>query len=470
MMSSCVLCCVLFGIMLTSTSIPVSAVYSVQGKFNQSAALPCDWRCSGLAKWTLFSNPGDVVAECDQTSCRSVKEGFNMSHDQYLKGDLTLTVTAVDDRKRNTYTCQCDGKGVSDVRLTIKKLISSVQLKPGEDLLLDLHTSKRVAVLYNHKNPDDEQICTLDRSSLHCTAEYTPRTSLTNTLLTLRGVKSSDRGVYTIRDTENNEDLHIYTVLVEATSHAPHPDSAAIVWVSVVIALVVGGIVVALCVRRFLHLRNQPRQQGAVNSSERKPLHNSPSEENPIPLNYNGVTGGPRSPGPSGTMGHFFGRLGSLNDFDSQVVSGADGELRLNNHTAAVQLNIQEEELTQTSNTGGQYRPYRRRSYSDSALLQLISYNGQMTKPRLQATCSLVAEEMLMKVKELEEFKQRHSNLLENQNIMLMTEHFKKELDDLDMIEEWSRKSKEMITHLIQQCDQEAGKGHKRAHSDSAKL
>ncbi|KAF5889032.1 uncharacterized protein DAT39_021273 [Clarias magur] len=470
MMSCCSLCCVLFGIMLTSATIPVSAVYTVQGKFNQTAALPCDWRCSGLAKWTLLSNRDDVVAECNQTSCRSVRSGFNMSHDQYLKGDLTLTITEVDDRKRNTYTCQCDGRGVNDVRLSIKKLISSVQLKPGEELLLDLHTPKRVAVIYNHKSSDDEQICTVDRSSLHCTAKYTPRTSLKDTLLTLRGVKSSDGGVYTVRDTENNEDLHIYTVLVEAPSQGPRPDSATIVWVSAVMALVVGGIVVALCVRRFLHLRNQPPQQGAMNSSERKPLHNRTSEENPIPLNNNGVIGGPRSPCPNGTMGHFFGWLGSLDDFDSQVETGADGELRLTNPTAAVRLNSQEEELTQTSSTRGQYRSYRRRSYSDSALLQLISYGRQVTKPRLQATCSLVAEEMIMKVKELEEFKQRHSNVLENQNIMSVTEHFRKELDDLDTIEEWSRKSKEMITQIIQQCEHEAWKEHKRGHSASAKL
>ncbi|MCJ8731131.1 hypothetical protein PDJAM_G00195730 [Pangasius djambal] len=207
---------VLLLFILTFITVPVSAVPTVQVKFNQAAALTCEWSCSHEAKWTLFSNRDVVVARCDQTSCWS-EEGFKMSHDQYLEGDLTLTITAADYSKRGLYTCVCDDRDVNDVRLSIETMIATVQLNPGEDLQLDLHVSERVEVIYkgaDSSDPHGEQICTVVRRSLNCTAEYTPRTSLTNTALTLRGVKLTDGGVYIVRDMENNEYLHTYTVSV----------------------------------------------------------------------------------------------------------------------------------------------------------------------------------------------------------------------------------------------------------------
>ncbi|MCJ8731095.1 hypothetical protein PDJAM_G00195500 [Pangasius djambal] len=215
---------VLLLFILTFITVPVSAVTTVQVKFNQAAALPCEWSCSREAKWTLFSNRDVVVARCDQISCRS-EEGFKMSHDQYLEGDLTLTITAADYSKRNTYTCECGDRNITDVRLSIEikmlsvssAMISTVQITTGEDLQLDLHVPERVEVIYkggDSSDPPSELICTVDRRSLRCTAEYTPRTSLTNTVLTLRGVKLADGGVYIVRDTGNYEDLHIYTVSV----------------------------------------------------------------------------------------------------------------------------------------------------------------------------------------------------------------------------------------------------------------
>ncbi|XP_053089356.1 uncharacterized protein LOC117597014 isoform X4 [Pangasianodon hypophthalmus] len=208
---------VLLLFILTFITVSVSAVPTVQVKFNQAAALPCKRKCSREAKWTLSSNRDDAVARCDQTSCWSLKEGFKMSHDQYLKGNLTLTITAADYSMKGLYICECDGTDINDLRLSIETMASSVQIIPGEDLQLDLHVSERVEVIYKGEDsadPHGEQICTVDRSSLHCTAEYRPRTSLTNTVLTLRGVKLTDRGVYIIRDTENNEYLHIYAVSV----------------------------------------------------------------------------------------------------------------------------------------------------------------------------------------------------------------------------------------------------------------
>ncbi|KAK1784092.1 hypothetical protein P4O66_021180, partial [Electrophorus voltai] len=56
---------------------------------------------------------------CNQTSCQS-EEGFHMSHDQYLKGDLSLTITDADYTKRTWYTCACNGKDICDVSLQIE--------------------------------------------------------------------------------------------------------------------------------------------------------------------------------------------------------------------------------------------------------------------------------------------------------------------------------------------------------------
>ncbi|KAF4088609.1 hypothetical protein AMELA_G00056710 [Ameiurus melas] len=127
--------------------------------------------CSDLAKWSLITNRDDVVARYDRTSCRSVKEGFQMSHDLYLKGDLTLT--AADYSKRNVYTCWCGDRSVNDVRLGIKPSTLLVQINPGKDLLMDLYVPELAKVIF-----EGEEICRVDQSSLHCIEEYRPRTSL----------------------------------------------------------------------------------------------------------------------------------------------------------------------------------------------------------------------------------------------------------------------------------------------------
>ncbi|XP_053485997.1 uncharacterized protein LOC128610604 [Ictalurus furcatus] len=232
---------VLLLFILMFITVSVSALTTVWVKFNQTADLPCKYECSGSVKWTLFTNPKDVLAECDQTSCRSLKEGFKMSHDQYPKRDLNLTITAADYSKRGLYTCWCDGRDI-DVRLSIEPLTSSDQINTGEDLKLDLHVSEGVKVIYKGEDsadPHGEEICSVYRSSLHCTDEYRPRTSLSNTVLTLKGVKSTDGGAYTVEDTGNNEDLHIYSVSVREMHPNRQQESARPVWTIVLIVLVV---------------------------------------------------------------------------------------------------------------------------------------------------------------------------------------------------------------------------------------
>ncbi|KAI4885904.1 hypothetical protein NFI96_024394, partial [Prochilodus magdalenae] len=194
-----------------------SAVPTVMVKFHESATLPCSERCSGVVRWSEFSRSTEVLAECDQTSCRSVKEGYQMIRDQYLKGNFSLTFTAADFSKKARYTCDCDGEDLCDVHLQIEALNTPVQMKPGEALVLNLEIPEEVEVLYQSTGaagPSSGQICTVDGRFTRCTPEYTRRTSLTSAL-ELRGATPSDSGVYTVMDRINQDALHVYTVTVQ---------------------------------------------------------------------------------------------------------------------------------------------------------------------------------------------------------------------------------------------------------------
>ncbi|XP_022519583.2 uncharacterized protein LOC111190093 [Astyanax mexicanus] len=182
-----------------------------------SAVLPCSVICSGVVRWTVFRKRSDVLAECDQTSCRSVKEGYQMIYNQYLQGNLSLIITEADYSKRDWYTCECDGRDICDVRLQIEPLNSTVQKISGDSLVMRLDVSDPVQVIYNSSTGaaagSSDQICTVDGESLQCKPEYKHRTSLLS-VLELRGVNESDSGVYTVIDTINKEVIHIYTVTV----------------------------------------------------------------------------------------------------------------------------------------------------------------------------------------------------------------------------------------------------------------
>ncbi|KAL7839073.1 hypothetical protein SRHO_G00257310 [Serrasalmus rhombeus] len=189
----------------------------VKVKLHDSATLPCSERCSGLARWTVFHKRSDTLAECDQTSCRSVKEGYQMIQDQYLKGNLSLTITDADFSKRGWYTCDCANKDVCDVHLQIEPLNTTVEMMAGESLILKVDVSDPVDVTYNSAGtpgPSSGQICTVDGPSLQCKPEYTQRSSLTSGV-ELRRMAPSDSGVYTVMDSRNKEVIHTYTVTVQ---------------------------------------------------------------------------------------------------------------------------------------------------------------------------------------------------------------------------------------------------------------
>ncbi|KAK2845960.1 hypothetical protein Q7C36_010814 [Tachysurus vachellii] len=211
--------CVLFFLIFTFTTAPVSALETcpTRAKLHQPVTLSCTSTCTGLLKWNLLSDRGVVLARCDKTSCWAEK-GFSISHDQYLKGDFSLTITNADYSKRNVYACECRDSDYALVRLVIETVFTPVQMKSDEDLKLNVSVPEPVEVIYKSGDAADEVICSVTKDSLQCKDDYRHRTSLTYPELTLRDMKLRDSGSYTIRDTKNNEDIQIYAVSVEGTS------------------------------------------------------------------------------------------------------------------------------------------------------------------------------------------------------------------------------------------------------------
>ncbi|XP_017543751.2 uncharacterized protein LOC108415249 [Pygocentrus nattereri] len=251
--------CILILLISTLTTVSLSAVAPLKVNLHGSATLPCSGRCSGLVRWTVFSKPGDALAECDQTSCRSVKEGYQMIYDQYLKGNLSLIITDADFNKRNRYTCDCDGKDICDVHLQIEPLNTTVQIKPGEHLVLGLDASEEVEVLYSSarsSRSSSGQMCTVIIRSLQCKPEYEQRVLAA---LHLRNVTPSDSGVYTVMEARNEEVIHTYTVTVGSAGGGELKDEgvAIPVWATVLlvvqVAVIVGLAVKIVRLRRFMN-------------------------------------------------------------------------------------------------------------------------------------------------------------------------------------------------------------------------
>ncbi|MCI4392347.1 hypothetical protein PGIGA_G00144790 [Pangasianodon gigas] len=193
----------------------VSGERSVKAKLDHPATLTCDWKCSGSLKWTLFDKPGSVLARCDQTSCRS-EERFNISHDQYLKGNPHLTITAADYSTRGLYTCQCDGKDVCDVRLVIETQVMSREITPGEPIDVYLPLTDLVEVSFTASDaaqPSDLQICTVDNEKIQCSPDYKERASRINTLQIKDG-HVSDTQVMS-REITPGEPIDVYLPLTD---------------------------------------------------------------------------------------------------------------------------------------------------------------------------------------------------------------------------------------------------------------
>ncbi|KAM9431964.1 uncharacterized protein Hap1MRO34_002884, partial [Clarias gariepinus] len=202
----------LFGLQIFSFPPPVCGHLSVTAELHHPAPLPCHWKCPGSLRWS--NRFQKVVSQCDQSSCRS-EEGFNISHDQYLKGKPYLTITAADYSNRGTYTCRCEDSEVCDVRLFVQTVERRV-ITPGEPIDLHLPLTDRVEVSFTPSDtvqPSNLQICTVDEEKIHCSPDYKERASRLNTLQIKDG-RGSDSGNYTVRDTVNDETLAIVHVHV----------------------------------------------------------------------------------------------------------------------------------------------------------------------------------------------------------------------------------------------------------------
>ncbi|KAK1784105.1 hypothetical protein P4O66_021170, partial [Electrophorus voltai] len=98
--------------------------------------------CSGLVSWILFHKPHDLLAHCDQTSCQS-EQGFHMSHEQYLKGDLSLTITDADFTKSDFYICDCDGLDICHVQLQVEGTnTNTTTTLPPVNGVTEMHTCR----------------------------------------------------------------------------------------------------------------------------------------------------------------------------------------------------------------------------------------------------------------------------------------------------------------------------------------
>ncbi|KAF5879865.1 CAP-Gly domain-containing linker protein 1-like isoform X1, partial [Clarias magur] len=243
--------CVLFLLTLTLTTDPGAATeFPIYAKLHQSVTLPCETQCSGRGWWSLDNNRDVVFARCNQTSCTSVQQGYEMSHDQYKRGDLSLTITNPDYSMRETYTCECGFSDFATVRLRISTVSSVVQMSPGEDLKLDLSVPESVEVIYRGSDSaDGVQICNVTDSnvtnnnvtqrSLQCNTEYKPRTSVSNSELTLRNMKRRQSGTYTIRNLDYKEDIRVYAVSVSGLTTG---ETAGIVILVLFLVLLIAGV------------------------------------------------------------------------------------------------------------------------------------------------------------------------------------------------------------------------------------
>ncbi|XP_076854634.1 uncharacterized protein LOC143509681 [Brachyhypopomus gauderio] len=223
---------------------------------NNNATLSCNRICSGLVTWTVYRKP-HILAQCNQTLCQS-KEGFHMSHDQYLKGDLSLTITDVDYNKMAWYTCECDGTLLCDWNLEVNASNKKVHVLPGESLTLAVPVSEPVEVVFNKTDHDRAitvRLCEIRGCEIQCVSEYEKRV-LFRSSLQLKEMKESDSGVYTIRDTKNDEVISTYTVTVGGRQDGPgrtavekEPDNlvlAVVLPVSIILVVVVVVVVVVV--------------------------------------------------------------------------------------------------------------------------------------------------------------------------------------------------------------------------------
>ncbi|KAG9261558.1 hypothetical protein AMEX_G25125 [Astyanax mexicanus] len=228
-------------------------------KLHEAATLPCNQTCSGSVTWAHKEN---VLAQCDQTSCHST-EGFQMFHDQYLKGNLSLTISEADFSKRMWYTCRCDGKEICDVSLRIQPFSLPVSVQAGQSLSLDLPVPDNVEVILNRTDDGSSntfRLCRIEGHKAQCDSLYKQRVSVGSSLQ-LKEVKNQDGGVYILWDIKNDEVIGMYTVTVTEPSAGQDGSVATPVAVVLGVLLVFAVLVIAVLFVKYQQLRKCLRRQ-----------------------------------------------------------------------------------------------------------------------------------------------------------------------------------------------------------------
>ncbi|KAK1806926.1 hypothetical protein P4O66_005409 [Electrophorus voltai] len=213
----------------------------IEVKRNETATLPCSQTCSSSVRWTVFHMFHSVLAYCHEKTCRLNVEGFQMSHDQYLKGDLSLTITDADYTKSGRYTCECDHVKICDVKLRIEPLSLAVHVERGQSLVMDVPVLGPVEVFFtstSDASPNPVKLCDIEGHRIWCNwNEYKNRMSFSSSLQ-LRELKESDSGVYTIQDAVSKEILATYRVNVNDSSVQPR-ETFTLQWPSFVLVIYV---------------------------------------------------------------------------------------------------------------------------------------------------------------------------------------------------------------------------------------
>ncbi|XP_017542496.1 uncharacterized protein LOC108414199 [Pygocentrus nattereri] len=199
-----------------------SQIPKIFGKAYESATLPCSRTCSGTLTWTKFVKKDDFLVWCDSKSCRP-KPGFELSHEEFLRGNLSLTVLSADYDDRGWYVCSCDSKPVCDISLILSPQEFHQEIDPGQPISLNLLISDRVEVTFTGPDPAERgnlPVCTVEHGRVECSGRYEQRAAHLNTLQLREGM-FSDGGTYTVRDVTNDEVISITEVHVKELCQDP---------------------------------------------------------------------------------------------------------------------------------------------------------------------------------------------------------------------------------------------------------
>ncbi|XP_062873983.1 uncharacterized protein LOC134335391 [Trichomycterus rosablanca] len=264
----------------------------------ESAVLSCNKECSGLVKWIMIHKKR-TVAWCNQTSCHS-ERGYKMSHDEYLKGNLSLTITESDYSKRTLYRCMCNDQNICNVNLRIKPVAHTLQIERGGSFIMDVPIPESVTVTFKRIDDASQSSVTLYEISERKIQSHPKYENQLSSTLVLKDLTDSNSGLYTIRDTVNDETIATYNLTVIETQNntdvnstaPPKPCEGCRSWMlqyealgvgftaGLILGILLGFLVVPRILRLCCSLWNKAKCRGSYHSTAQSPPH----EENQLTI------------------------------------------------------------------------------------------------------------------------------------------------------------------------------------------